>query len=314
MKEQHLKRLFALLQLNEGVLFRDFRKCFTHISVYEGKNDFKNPGNSRYVFLGMYAFRGYLAELINTYVSGNGKQLQHYLGNVFSNDRLAAIFDELELQHCLSIHEKLDSNKLKHVFTYALLGFIQQNATEEFKQDFAFRYFLKGTENSLPKSHRINEVQALKAKTKEVLSERISFINTHEIVDQKTLYKTQVLLTSGGVIGEHESVSKTYAKKKAVKNAFRYVLEKEAATPEYQRFAEKKQISDNEKVLREKAERQKQHEAFITKKKVRRTRVKAEKKALAQEREFQRVLTKKSLKTPKEPKVKKIKKEIDKRK
>lgn len=69
-----------------------------HISVYEGKNDFKNPGNSRYVFLGMYGFRGYLAGLINTYVSGNGKQLQHYLGNVFSNDRLAAIADELGLE------------------------------------------------------------------------------------------------------------------------------------------------------------------------------------------------------------------------
>lgn len=191
------------------------------------------------------------------------------------------------------MHEKLDFGKLKHIFSQALLGFIQQHATERFKQDFAFRYFLKGSENSLPKTHKVNEIQILKAKAEQVLKERITFRHGEKNDNDRILYFTQVVLSSGITIGEHESVSKTYAKKKAVKNAVRYVMGKEAETPEFQRFAEKKQISDNEKALQEKAERQKQHDAFITKKGEKRIRVRMEKKVLAKEREYQRLLNKK---------------------
>jgi hypothetical protein len=281
-------------------LFRDFKKCFTHISIYEAKNDLKNPGNSRYVFLGMYAFKGYLAELIGKYIGGNGKQLQHYLGNVFSNDRLAHIFDEFELKHCVTLHPNLDSEKLKHVFAHALLGFIYLHATSAAKQAFAFRYFLNDSAHLLPKTHRLNEVHILKAKAQQVLNERIA-LQHHKInSDGIVLYNTKVFLTSGQQIGEHQSISETYARKKAVKNALKHLLNLEAQTPEYQQLMAKKTIAENEKIARQKAEKQKEHKARMEEKQKERAILKQQKRKEAQEREIARLLNKRNNKKRKE--------------
>jgi hypothetical protein len=73
-KAAETETLFRKLKLQEGISLSDFKKCLIHISVYEAKSD-PNPGNSRYVFVGAYAFKGFLSELLDNYVSGNGKQL-----------------------------------------------------------------------------------------------------------------------------------------------------------------------------------------------------------------------------------------------
>lgn len=296
MRNQHLQRIYNRLSLTEGVSVNDFKKCLVHISVYEKKQNNTNPGNSRFVFLGMYAFKGHLAEVLNGYISGNGKQLQHYLGNVFSNERLALIFDEWELEKCVQVREGMDFNKLKHVFTQALLGFIYLHGTDDFKQEFVYRYFLKDSEHLLPKAHRMNQVLVLKAKAAQVLDEKVKM--KHERADdgESVMYTTQVLLSTGEVIGSHSSKSSTYARKKAVKNALKHVLEIEAATPKFQEIAEKQAVRDTEAAKRAKAERQKEHLERMESKRIKRAAVKEQKKQEALEREIKRVLNKKNAK------------------
>jgi hypothetical protein len=75
-KEARIKQLFGQLPVHEGVTIHAFKKCLVHISWYEAQKNSTNAGNSRYVFLGMYGFKGRLAELTAQYVGGNGKQLQ----------------------------------------------------------------------------------------------------------------------------------------------------------------------------------------------------------------------------------------------
>ena len=77
----------------EDPLFNDLRRMFsrarlrevlTHCSFYEEEG----KGNSRYVFAGMFAFRGMVGEVLFRYAAGDGKHLQHVLGNMFRQERL----------------------------------------------------------------------------------------------------------------------------------------------------------------------------------------------------------------------------------
>ena len=57
-------------------------------------NSFSDKNNSRYVFLGQFAFKGKVAEWIFDNVAGTGTQLQHFLGNIFSQKFLETYFDK----------------------------------------------------------------------------------------------------------------------------------------------------------------------------------------------------------------------------
>ncbi len=72
-KEEITKSIFRKIEVKDKISLSDFKKCLVHVvSIYEAKNQ-QNPGNSRFVFLGMYAFKGYLASLVLNYITGNGK-------------------------------------------------------------------------------------------------------------------------------------------------------------------------------------------------------------------------------------------------
>ena len=49
-------------------------------------NSFSENNNSRYVFLGQFQFRGFVAQWIFDNIAGSGTQLQHFLGNIFSQN------------------------------------------------------------------------------------------------------------------------------------------------------------------------------------------------------------------------------------
>ncbi|WP_255065619.1 cell envelope integrity protein TolA [Lacihabitans sp. LS3-19] len=297
-KDETIKSIFRKINLKDGVSLSDFKKSLVHISVYEAQNQ-KNPGNSRYVFLGMYAFKGFLADLVSKYIAGNGKQLQQYLGNVFSNDRLSEIFDTLNLQKVVSLHPSLKLENLKHIFALSYLGFLYENAQKEYIKEISLKYFINTSEHFLPKVHALNTIEILKAKAEEILKQKITFLHSSIETENQVLFKTQVLLNLTGPIAEHSSVSQLYAKKKAIKIALKYILEKEAEKPEYKIFIEKQKIAEEEKQKREKAEKQKKHLAFIKEKREKREIEKEIKRKEAKEREIRRVLNKQNAKNRK---------------
>jgi hypothetical protein len=264
----------------------------------------------------MYAFKGMLASLVSKYIAGNGKQLQHFLGNAFSNENLAKVFDELNLNKVVSAQESIDINKIKHFFALGYLGFVYQHCTETFIEETAVKYFLKGSEQYLPKTVALNPIQILKAKAEQVLNQKIKVISSQTKADGIYLYTYQVTASIDGLIGSHTSKSEIYAKKKAIKNALTYVLNKEAMSPAYQSLTEKRKLIAAEKLIRDKALKQKQHEAFIKEKHDKRAIEKELKRLEAKEREYRRVLNKKGAKnrvdTPKKKEeLKKLAKEME---
>lgn len=141
-KSALLLKLFKSTSFKADINISDFEKCFAHINQFENIPTSKNVGNSRYVFLGQYGFKGLISEVVFKFIAGNGKQLQQYLGNVFSNERLEKIFDELKLEQLITYKTGFDFKTQKHIFTAAFLGFLYENATEEMYSCFHFKTFL----------------------------------------------------------------------------------------------------------------------------------------------------------------------------
>ena len=123
------------------------------------------------------------------------------------------------------------------------------------------------------------------------------------------MFTSQVLLNLDGNIAEHSSVSQIYAKKKALKIATKYVLDKEALLPEYKEFMAKKLIAEQESQNRLKAEKQKNHLAHLEEKRLKRAAEKEIKRIEAKEREIRRVLNKANAKNRKTESTKKVKKD-----
>jgi hypothetical protein len=86
---------FTIRWLDERLGVKDLhaeqKKALTHKSFCKEGDEQKS--NCRYIFLGMYGFKGKVAELVFNFVTGSGKPLQHYLGNIFKDDILLKIFD-----------------------------------------------------------------------------------------------------------------------------------------------------------------------------------------------------------------------------
>jgi hypothetical protein len=88
-----------------------------------------------------------IATYLFSWVSGTGTQIQHFLGNLFKNPILERLFDEYELFHVLRAGENFDTQKHKHIFVYALLGFVLKHADK--KQ----LYHFIGSEIITPNKH-----------------------------------------------------------------------------------------------------------------------------------------------------------------
>lgn len=106
------------------------------------------------------------------------------------------------------------------------------------------------------------------------------------------VFTCKVFTDSKNVLGEHSSLSETYAKKKAIKLALKQVLEIEAQKPEHQALIARNKLVANEKLIREKSLKQKKHDALIVEKKANRLIKKEKIRIEAKEREFKRTLNK----------------------
>lgn len=216
-----LRRIFSRVKL---------REVMTHSSFYEQEG----KGNSRLVFAGMYVFRGQVAEVLFRYAAGEGTRLQHVLGNLFRNERLERMFDEWRLWQFARAGEKFDISKHKHIFIYALFGYVS-TLDEDLRQWFIGKYLLTESEHLF--KHRRRNLDLL-AQANDMLKQADDRQLTLEMeVTEEGLNKAKVMLSDGTVLCEAESKSWRYARQKATKLALnllamparKYIL----SNPEY---------------------------------------------------------------------------------
>ena len=251
------KILLLLSNLQISYDETELKKVFTH-------NSFSENNNSRYVFLGQFAFRGKVADWIFEHVAGAGTQLQNYLGNIFRNKFLETFFDKFDFK-ITRIDASIEIEKQKHIFVYALLGFIYHHASEENLERFIFQYFIEPNNHLLPENYKYKNrwdqliflcKQQYDAKPKLVLSE------TEEKISQIHIFLGKVC------IGKHQSVSYKYAKNKALKIALRLIAtdcEKRIQADEtYLQNQQLAQQNALQEVERKKQEKQQKHLTRIT--------------------------------------------------
>ena len=206
----------------EEPLFNDLRRIFsekrlrevlTHSSFYEQEG----KGNSRMVFAGMFVFKGQVGELLYKYISGDGTRLQHILGNLFRQERLTRLYDEWKLQQFVRAGNSFDINSHKHVFVYALLGYVS-TLDEDIRNWFISKYILNEEANHLLTHQRKN--RNLLAQADDIVRQTDGRRLTIEMEQtEERLHKAKVMLSDGTLLCEAESKSWRYARQKASKTA-----------------------------------------------------------------------------------------------
>lgn len=198
------------------------KKALTHKSFYENKEEYKE-GNSKYIFLGMYAFKGKVAEILRTYMPLTGTQLQHYLGNIFKNKQLENIYKRYHLKKCVRHSSDFPIKKQHHIFVYALLGFVFQYANEKKLTQFIYRNFLENTEHLLPNKKTFSKDQW--SQCLYLVKMHYNAVPTMSFLKEEDNNYTCTLFVEKESIAQGTSSSKQYAQKKCLKIALQYIAE-----------------------------------------------------------------------------------------
>ena len=206
----------------EEPLFNDLRKIFsesrlrevmTHSSFYEKEG----KGNSRYVFAGMYVFKGLVANVLYRYATGDGTRLQHVLGNLFRQERLERLFGEWKLRQFVRAGENFDIDKHRHIFIYALFGYV--STLDENLQKWFIGKYIVNDETAYLFKHRKRNLD-LFAQADEMVRRTDGRRLTLEMeVTDEGLNKAKAVLSDGSVLCEAVSKSWRYARTKATKMA-----------------------------------------------------------------------------------------------
>ncbi len=219
---EDLRRLFSRAKL---------REVLTHSSFYEAEG----RGNSRYVFAGMFVFKGQVADVLFRYAIGEGTRLQHILGNLFRQERLERQFDEWHLGQFARAGEQFDIRTHKHIFVYAIYGYVS-TLDEDIRQWFISKYIIGEAEHLL--THRRRNRNLL-AQADDIVKKTDGRRLTMEMEQTaEGLHRAKAVLSDGTLLCEAESKSWRYARQKATKLAFdilalpsrKYIL----SNPEYQ--------------------------------------------------------------------------------
>ena len=204
-----LRRLFSRLQV---------REVLTHGSFYEKEGQ----GNGRYVFAGQYVFRGQVAQILYDWFGGSGTQLQHILGNLFRNERLARLFDLWHLKPLVRAGEKFDINAHKHIFVYAICGHVSQLSNEDLRNWFIFKYILNEETHYLFSHRRLNRDLLAQADSlaRQVYGCRLVLQMSQS---EEGLHVASAVLADGSTVCRAMSKSWRYARTKAVKTALNLI-------------------------------------------------------------------------------------------
>lgn len=247
----------------EDPLFNDLRRMFsrarlrevlTHSSFYEEEG----KGDSRYVFAGMFVFRGMVGDVLFRYAAGDGKHLQHVLGNMFRQERLERQFDEWHLQQFARAGEKFDIQTHKHIFVYAIYGYVT-TLDEDTRQWFISKYIISETSHLLTHKTRNRNLLAQADDIVQKTDGRRLAIEMEQT--EEGLHRAKAVLSDGTLLCEAISKSWRYARRKVAKMALdivampsrKYIL----SNPEYQARVIARLEAEKEKRKTEIEEREK---------------------------------------------------------
>jgi len=285
----------------EDPLFNDLRRIFsraklrevlTHSSFYEkeGKGNGRSSesrqarldgrvakdegkANSRYVFAGMFVFKGMVAQVLYRYFTGEGTRLQHVLGNLFRNERLERLFDELKLKQFVRAGEKFDIKSHKHIFVYAIFGYVT-TLDEDIRNWFIAKYILNEESEHLfqHKKRNVNLLAQADAMVRRTDGRRLT-LQMEET--EEGLHRAKAMLSDGSMLCQAESKSWRYARTKATKLALNLLatpFRKELlSNPDYQARV---LAREEEKIAKRKAEIEARDKANQARREEKRTKMK----------------------------------------
>ena len=222
-------------------LFNDLRRIFsrsklrevmTHSSFYEQEG----RGNSRYVFAGMFVFKGQVGDVLFRYYTGDGTRLQHILGNLFRQERLVRLFDEWQLRQFVRAGEHFDVSSHKHIFVYALFGYV--STLDENTRNWFISKYMMGDDVAHLLSHRKRNSDLLSQADEMVRHTDGRRLSIEMEVTDEGLHKAKAVLSDGSLLCEAVSKSWRYARTKVTKLALNILatpFRKEMlSNPEYQ--------------------------------------------------------------------------------
>ena len=206
----------------EDPLYNDLRKIFsrsqlrsvlTHSSFYEHEG----KGNSRYVFAGMFIFKGQVAEVLYRYFTGDGTRLQHILGNLFRQERLERMYDDWKLGQFVRAGENFDITSHKHIFVYAIFGYVS-TLSEDLRGWFISKYILADDVKHLF-THRKRNRDILSQADEIVRQTDGRRLSLEMSVLEDGRHRAKAMLSDGTLLCEATSKSWRYARAKASKMA-----------------------------------------------------------------------------------------------
>jgi hypothetical protein len=207
------KRLKAENHSNE------LNKALTHSSFPDISEE---NNNCRYIFLGQFAFKGFVADILYEYTPGSGTLLQHTLGNMFKNEHLHTLYDKLKLNEIIRCGAEFDHKKHKHIFVFGLLGFIHQYAPEEVNRQFVSCNFIIPNKHLFSHKSNNNDFQAQCNVLSRILFQEPVFIDI--VQNEIGLWQTTVSVKDS-IIACEISVSHRYSRQKTLKKALKQLAD-----------------------------------------------------------------------------------------
>ena len=251
----HLLNSFNLLNRNVN----EFRKALTHASYYGTEEE--SLGCSRYVFLGMFGFKGKVAKLLYDYVPGKGQSLQHILGNLFAISRMEAFFDKWELEKFCRCGPNFKISLHKHIFAYSILGYVLVHANEYELKDFITKNILDDQIIQAAKKRKSNLELQLKALVLQKYEKKPNII-----ISQVEGKQRVEVIAKDRILSVHESKSKKYAKSKAIKKAILLLLDEEQEQLKTNKaFVAMQQQKEALLIEKQKKEKEAKHQLFLIK-------------------------------------------------
>ncbi len=203
---QNEERICRYFQISPA----EFKLSLTHASYNAEKN------NSRFVFVGMFSFKGYIADWVFKHIGGTGTQLQHYYGNITSNAYLENLFDKLGFNNYIYYGNTCKPETQKHIFMFGFIGCIFSLAPPECFEGFVEELFIFPNDHLMPKVHHAKDDWQKLVFLYRQNNKGKPEINYFKLADNKHRFEIKSQYTE---MVSHESVSYRYAKKKAIKMA-----------------------------------------------------------------------------------------------
>lgn len=241
---------------------QELQRALTHASFYDDPESEEARTGSRYIFAGQFAFRGAVAEYLFDWIGGTGKQLQQFLGNLFKNKHLETLYEDYGLESVVRCGRSFPLSKHRHIFAYAMLGFVFQYTEADELRRFISQKVVVPNEHLLPAAVRNDLLAQLRLKCWQLWKETPNL----RIVKLEDSRYCVVVATDRTILAITHSKSEKYARKKALKVALHTVLDEEFRRDERlqkriaQRQAEARQKEEAQREEKTEAHRQRKAE------------------------------------------------------